>query len=162
MRIRLAIAFIVCVILYSAAQPPAGTPKLDNEGTSAEAGSDQALRKIFEAKIKVEWEVIKNKDKKAYAELLADDFQGVEIDGRGERTKIQMINELPAQNVYNYTLWGFKLISLEPGAVFVIYESTVEFPPKSHIRYSRVYVSELWVKKDGQWKEVHYQETRVT
>jgi len=24
-----------------------------------------------------------------------------------------------------------------------------------------VYISELWVKRAGQWKELHYQETRV-
>jgi hypothetical protein len=109
----------------------------------------------------VEWEALKNRDEKAYAELLDDDYQGVEVDGRGERNKIQSLNELAQQNVYNYTLWGFKLIPLEPDAAFVIYEVTVQFPPKAQIRYSRVYISELWVKRAGRWKELHYQETRV-
>jgi hypothetical protein len=116
---------------------------------------------MFEAKIKVEWEALKNKDKKAYGELLADDYQGVEVDGKGERTKIQAVNELADTNVSNYTLWGYKLIPLGTDAAFVVYESTVQFPPKSAIRYSRVYIGELWVKRAGQWKELHYQETHV-
>lgn len=116
---------------------------------------------MFEDKIKVEWEALKNKDKKAYSELLADDYQGVEVDGQGERTKRQSIDELERQNVKNYTLWGFKVISLPPNAALVIYESTIQFPPNSQIRLSRVYITELWVKRAGQWKEVHYQETRV-
>jgi hypothetical protein len=29
------------------------------------------------------------------------------------------------------------------------------------VRYSRVYISEFWAKRGGQWKEVHYQETQV-
>jgi len=40
-------------------------------GTSA----DSSLKDMFEAKIKAEWEAIKNKDKKAYGDLLADDYQ---------------------------------------------------------------------------------------
>ena len=78
-----------------------------------------------------------------------------------ERTKIQALNELADTNVFNYTLWGLKVIPLGPDAAFVIYESTMQFPPKSAIRYSRVYISEVWVKRAGQWKEVHYQETHV-
>lgn len=116
---------------------------------------------MFQSKIKAEWDALKNKDKTAYGELLADDYQGVEADGRGERNKLQALNELVDGNVYNYTLWGFKLIPLGPDAVCVIYEVTLQFPPKSVVRYSRVYITELWVKRGGEWKELHYQETNV-
>ncbi|HXM12205.1 MAG TPA: nuclear transport factor 2 family protein [Terriglobales bacterium] len=132
-----------------------GSPALNSVST------DSGLKDMFESKVKVEWEALKNKDKKSYAELLADDYQGVEVDGRGERTKIQALNELADTNVFNYTLWGLKLIPLGPDAAFVIYESTMQFPPRSQIRFSRVYITELWVKRAGQWKELHYQETHV-
>jgi hypothetical protein len=125
------------------------------------ASADARLKDLFESKIKAEWEAIKNKDKNAYGNLLADDYQGVEVDGKGERTKIQALNELADTNVSTYTLWGFKLIPLGPEAALVIYESTIQFPPKSAVRYSRVYITELWMKHAGQWKEVHYQETHV-
>jgi len=122
---------------------------------------DPKLKELFESKIIAEWEALKHKDKKAYAELLADDYQGVEIDAKGERNKIQALNELPGENVFDYTLWGFKLIPLDPDAVLAIYESTMQFPPKAQVRYTRVYISELWVKRAGQWKVLHYQETHV-
>jgi hypothetical protein len=122
---------------------------------------DSETKDTLESKIKTEWEALKSKDKKAYADLLAEDYQGIEVDGKGERNKIQAINELADQNVFNYTLWGYKLIPLAADAALAIYESTVQFPPKAQIRFSRVYVSELWVKRAGQWKELHYQETRV-
>jgi len=119
------------------------------------------MKAMFEAKVKVEWEALKNKDQKAYGDLLADDFQGVEVDGKGERTKSQAIRELADANVFNYTLWGFKEMALGPDAALVIYEVTMQFPPKSVVRYSRVYISELWVRRAGEWKELHYQETHV-
>jgi hypothetical protein len=131
------------------------------EETSGSVSANSGMENLLESKINAEWEALKNKDKKAYGEMLADDYQGVEVDGRGERNKIQAVNELANQNVYNYTLWGFKVIPLEPDAALVIYESTIQFPPKAQIRYSRVYISELWVKRAGQWKELHYQETHV-
>src|SRR5208283_1710397 len=141
-------------------QEPAMPPKA-GETRPGSISADSALKDMFEAKVKVEWEALKNKDKKAYSELLADDYEGVEIDGRGERNKIQSVNELADENVYNYTLWGFKLTPLGPDAALVIYEVTMQFPPKAQVRYSRVYITELWVKRTGQWKELHYQETHV-
>jgi hypothetical protein len=116
---------------------------------------------MFGSKIKMEWEALKNKDEKAYAELLDDDYEGVEVDGRGEQNKIQALSELANLNVFNYTLWGLKLVPAGPDAALLIYECTMQFPPHAQLRYSRVYISELWVKRAGQWKELHYQETRV-
>jgi Domain of unknown function (DUF4440) len=160
MRICLVVVCVAGLTCIALAQQPTMPSAFGAEPSSGNP-PDDALRKMFESKIKAEWEAIKNKDKKAYGELLADDYQGVEVDGKGERNKLQAMNEMEEQNVSNYTLWGMKLIPLGPDAAFVIYESTMQFPPKSVIRYSRVYIGELWMKRDGQWKEVHYQETHV-
>jgi ketosteroid isomerase-like protein len=159
--VRIAALSVVSLAVMSRAQQPT-MPTQFGEGThSGPVSTDPKSKEMWEPKIKSEWEAIKNKDKKAYADLLADDYQGVEVDGKGERTKVQAINELVDQNVFNYTLWGFKLIPLEPDAAFLTYEVTMQFPPKAQVRYSRVYITELWMKRAGQWKEVHYQETHV-
>ncbi len=161
MKSSLASLLIILVVTSLAlAQQPTMPTKFGEEQSTGNAAND-ALRNMFESKIKAEWEAIKNKDKKAYGDLLADDYQGVEVDGKGERNKLQAMNEMSAQNVSNYTLWGMKLIPLGSDAAFAIYESTIQFPPKSVVRYSRVYIGELWVKRSGQWKELHYQETHV-
>ncbi len=119
------------------------------------------LSDFFQSKIKTEWDALRTKDKKTYGDLLADDYQGVEVDGRGERNKIQAINEIADTNVFNYTFSGYKFIPLGPDAAFLIYEVNMQFPPKSAVRFSRVYITELWVKRNGEWKELHYQETHV-
>ena len=158
---RLDLAFVCLFTSLAMAQQTAPTVKT---GASQSASADSAkskLEEMFQAKIKTEWEALKHKDKKAYGDLLADEYQGVEADGRGERNKIQAVNELADTNVYNYSMFGFKLIPLGPDATLVIYEITMEFPPKAQVRYSRVYISALWVKRAGAWKELHYQETNV-
>ena len=156
--VLLCVAGLTALALAQQSAPP---PKSGETRQLDSVSEDSALKELFEAKIKAEWEAVKKKDKKAYAELLADDYQGVEADSKGERNKIQALNELAEGNVSNYTLWGYKLIPLGSDAAFVIYEVTMQFPPKSVVRYSRVYITELWVKRAGQWKELHYQETHV-
>jgi len=160
MRKCFVFACIGGVTSLALAQQPTMPTKFGEGKPSGNSVAD-SLTNMFEAKIKAEWEAIKKKDKKAYGELLADDYQGVEVDGRGERTKSQSLAELETGNVFNYTLWGLKVIPAGPEAALVTYESTMQFPPKSQVRLSRVYISELWTKRDGQWKVVHYQETHV-
>jgi Domain of unknown function (DUF4440) len=145
--VMLLLALCGLAIQMPAQSPPSKTPsKLNN---------------LFEAKVKTEWDAFKNKDKKAYGGLLADDFIGVESDSRGTRNKIQAVNELDVQNVKNYTLFALDAIPLGDNAAFVTYESTMEFPVKAQVRYLRVYVSELWVRSGGEWKLRHSQETAV-
>jgi hypothetical protein len=158
------LVFILCIAgltSLAVAQQPAMAAKTNESQQIGAVSADPNVKGMFEAKVRVEWEALKNKDRKAYAELLADDYQGVEVDGQGERTKLQALNELAAMNVFNYTLWGFKVMPLGTDAALVIYESTMQFPPTAQLRYSRVYISELWVKRAGEWKELHYQETHV-
>ena len=161
MRDRLVrLPLVLIAIWFSVAHSVAQQPATKNQAVEAPA-AESNLKDFFQAKIKAEWEALKNKDKNAYGALLADDYQGVEVDGRGERNKMQAINEVVEGNVHDYTLWGFKLIPLGPDAAYLIYESTIQFPPRSSLRYSRVYITELWVKRGGEWKELHYQETHV-
>jgi hypothetical protein len=117
MRDGFAFACIAGLMSFSLAQPPTMPAKTGENRQSASVSADSGLKDMFESKIKVEWEALKNKDKKSYAELLRDDYEGVEVDGRGERNKIQSVNERAEQNVFNYTLWGYKLIPLGAEAV---------------------------------------------
>jgi hypothetical protein len=161
MRPGFIVACLASFTVLALAQQPTMPTAFGEGQKSGVVSAESKQREMWESKIKAEWEAIKNKDKKAYSEMLADDYQGVEVDGRGERNKIQAVNEMPVTNVFNYTLFGLKLIPAGPDGILVIYEVTMQFPPKSQVRYSRVYVSELWLKRAGEWKEVHYQETHV-
>ena len=161
MQARFIYAGVAWLTSFAWAQQPAMTPASSGGRQSGSTSAELNLKGMFESKIKAEWDALKNKDKAAYGALLADDYEGVEVDGQGERTKVQALNEMVNGNVYRYTLWGLKLIPLGPDAACVIYEVTLQFPPRSVVHYSRLYITELWVKRDGQWKELHYQETHV-
>jgi hypothetical protein len=127
----------------------------------AKSTAQTDLTSLLDAKIKAEWQAIKNKDQKAYGDLLTDDYVAVEADGGGERYKWKALSELEQSAVTDYTLSFLKVTTLSSDAAFARYEVFIKFPPKSAVRFEKILVGEIWVKRDGQWKALHYQETRV-
>jgi hypothetical protein len=148
-------ALVVCQFVAFAQQAP---PKSSEPAmTPAQA----EFSNVLDERIKGEWEAIKHKDQKAYAEFLTDDFIAVETDGNGERYKWKALSELQISAVTDYTLSFLKVTPLCADAAFVRYEVFVRFPPKSLVKFEKLLVGEVWVKRDGAWKSMHYQETRV-
>jgi len=160
MRIRGIVSALTLMLScpFYAQQPP---PKPAAPSQSNPAPAQAQLTDLLESKVRAEWDAFKNKDKKAYGDLLAEDFVAVETDGEGARNKIHALNEIDRSPLRNYTLHNFRLITAGPTAAVVTYELTIEFPPKSTTRFLRVWASELWLNREGHWQARYYQETRV-
>ncbi|HEX8894106.1 MAG TPA: hypothetical protein VF783_12320, partial [Terriglobales bacterium] len=76
MRYYFVLFCLAVVTAVALAQQPAVTSKAGETPQSSNASSDTTLKDLLDAKVKAEWEALKNKDRKAYAELLGDDYQG--------------------------------------------------------------------------------------
>jgi hypothetical protein len=110
------------------AQPPTVPAKFGEERPLG-SPADLAMKEMFETRIKAEWRRSNTRTRKPTPTCWRRTIRGVEVDGRGERNKVQALNELSETNVFDYTLFGFKLIPAGPDAALVIYEVTMEFPP---------------------------------
>lgn len=144
------------------AQQPSASPAPGGQSNAPDhASTASPLEMLLEAKVKTEWEAFKSKDKKAYSDLLADDFVAIEDDSQGMRNKNTASGEIDRSVIHSYNLFALRVLPLNPNAALVTYELTMLFPPKAQVRFKRVLVSELWLKRDGQWKMRYYQETRV-
>jgi hypothetical protein len=152
--VRACAAFLMGSFVFGQ-QPQGETSQPTRSAAQAE------LTNMFDAKIKAEWEAIKKRDQKAYGDFLTDDFIGVEADREGERYKWKAQMELQESAVTDFTLSFLKVTPLCPEAAFVRYEVFIKFPPKSAVPFEKILVGELWVKREGQWKALHYQETKV-
>jgi hypothetical protein len=141
---------------FAFAQKPQRTNKPD-----AKASAAQDLTNLLDARIKAEWQAIKSKDQKALGDLLTEEYVGVEADAQGERYKWKALSELQQSSVADAALSFLKVTQLCPDAAFARYEVFIKFPPKSAVPFEKVLVGEIWVKREGQWKSLHYQETRV-
>jgi uncharacterized protein (TIGR02246 family) len=162
MRNWIPIACMALALPCSAfAQQSAVADKAARSTSSKNATAQPKLADLLEAKVRAAWAAFKNKDKDGYAEFLTDDFQAVEADGDGERPKPHILREVEHSMYTDYLLQLFQIQQLGPNFAFVTYESTMQFPQGSPARYRRVFVGELWAKRDGEWKMMRYQETPV-
>jgi len=148
----------------SAKQPAPSSTEAHKSAAGKQAGdaaSDKKLADLLESKIRAAWKAFKDKDKKAYAEFLTDDFMAVEEDGQGERTKTVVLREVGESVVHDYHVQLFRVDPIAPGARLVTYENVIQFPPGAGIRFEKIFISEIWVKRNGEWKSWRYQATKV-
>ena len=147
-----------CVTL---AQQPAAQ-RIATENARSKSDSSQAnLAALLEARVRAAWETFKMRDKDRYAEFLADDFQAVEADGQGERSRVRILREVEHSMYTDYLLQLFQVQPLGPDCAFVTYEATIRFPAGAGTRYKRIFVGELWTEENRNWKMKRYQETPV-
>ncbi|HEY6274557.1 MAG TPA: nuclear transport factor 2 family protein [Terriglobales bacterium] len=155
-----------CLALVIASYAPAQSPQPSSAPSPSLSAKTPAktlspLEALLEANVKSEWDAFKNKDRAAYSNLLAEDFAAVEDDNQGMRTKSAVTAEVDHSVIDKYFLFALHVVPLASNAALVTYELTMLFPPKAAVRFKRVLVSELWLKRDGQWKMRYYQETHV-
>ena len=147
--------FVVSLLCVS------GRGVAQHDTQSGREKSDAQLEQVLASKVKTEWDAFKSRNKKAYSDLLSDDFVAVEDDGQGTRNRYHAANEVDQSNINSYDQRFFKVFPLAQNATLVTYELTFIFPPKAQVRFKRVYISEIWVRQAGEWKLRHYQETGV-
>jgi hypothetical protein len=152
------IATLALVLPCVAAQPSA-TPQAAPPPGAALARPE--LASLLEAQVRAAWETFRKKDKNAYAKFLTDDFQAVEADGEGERSRLHVLGEVEHCMYTNYLLQFFQVQPLGSDYAFVTYESSMQFPRNAPLRFRRVFIGELWARHSGQWKMMRYQETLV-
>jgi hypothetical protein len=141
-------------------KPPTGRKSAQSTPLNT-AAAQPKLADLLEAKVRAAWATFKNKDKDGYAAFLTDDFQAVESDGDGERSKAKTLREVEHSMYTDYLLQMFQVQPLGTHYAFVTYESSMQFPKTAALRFRRVFIGELWTNRDGDWKMMRYQETLV-
>ena len=147
-----------CVTL--AQRPAARRNASENAGSKSDSPQTD-LAALLEARVRAAWQTFKIRDKDGYAEFLAEDFQAVEADGEGERSRPRILREVEHSMYTDYLLQLFQVQPLGPDYAFVTYEATIQFPAGAGTRYKRIFVGELWTEENGNWKMKRYQETPV-
>jgi len=159
LNIRLSTAAVLAAIIFF--QDPSAITNARDCGQPGNAPANSDLNGMLESKIRTAWKALQNNNKRAYAEFLSDDYIAVYADGAGTRDKPDVLNDTDGSAVKEVRLSSFNVAPLSPEAAFVTYEAFLQTPPNAGAHIVRVYVGEVWVKRDGQWKTLHYQETRV-
>ena len=146
---RLIILIALCLLSVNAfSQPPGKAQK------SAKLSTEETLIN-FE---KQTWELVKRKDLKAFATLVADDFYGI-YPFAENITKPKLLEFLGTVELKDYELTDFKTTILGKNAAVVSYKANVRAMGDGKEFSSRVRIVSGWAKRGGKWLGVFYQET---
>ena len=102
----------------------------------------------IQARLLIQWEAWKRKDKPSNDAVIADDFQSIGPDGSrrlGKPPVQQMIDE----PITAYKLSQFRVVPVGADTALVTYLADVTLPgdnPAFHMA-----VGEVWMRRNGQW-----------
>jgi len=116
---------------------------------------------MLEAKVRQGWNDWQNKNEKGYASILAPDATAVEVDGRGIRDVKTELADMKAMDMTKHSLSDFKFRPLGSNAELVTYNAVADVVLGGQSMHAGLACVEIWVKRNGGWKLLHYQETET-
>jgi uncharacterized protein (TIGR02246 family) len=106
------------------------------------------------------WEIFKRKDKEAYARGIADDAIGCDLSGERLKDKAATVNDINAVDVWtHYEIRDFKAEALAPDVALVHYFANVSGITAGQQFTVKIFIREVFVRRDGQWLVRYYQNT---
>jgi hypothetical protein len=150
----------ILTVAAACAAPPTNQPALDtnrNTNLAAETSAPAISEADATAKEKAIWEIIKQKDYVAFADMLADDQVEVLSDGVHDKAgSVAGVKEFEPSE-FNFSDWKF--LPINKDAFLVAYTVAVkgklrgkEFPLES------ARCSSAWVRRNSKWLSVFHQE----
>jgi hypothetical protein len=147
MRMRATLVSIVVLVVLMSAVPLC-------------AENNQAVEKSLKAKEQAGWQAWKDKDPKAFQDMIPDDVVNI-ADGTVERGKQAILKDLSsgACTVNSFSLSDFSFQWVDKDAVMMTYSATQDVTCGGKKQPGKVIASSLWVKKGGKWMSPFHQET---
>jgi hypothetical protein len=151
-EMKAAIIIALCSLFWLTA---AQQDKIDQDaGTSVPV--------VVENRIREAWQDFQAKKEGAYANLLADDFTAVEMDGEGPHEKQASVSEVSAGTLRSYSLKDFKVKPLCASVALATYMAETDGTlPNDKVIHGTVAVTEVWVMRGNEWKNLRYHESEL-
>lgn len=110
---------------------------------------------------KQSWEAWKNRDGKFFQDFLSDDHVEVGFGGPTDKKNVVSFVGSPVCTVKSYTVDSFKLTELGPDTALLTYHAAQNTTCGGNPAPSPVWVSSLFVKRNGHWLNALYQQTKT-
>ena len=143
------------VVVVTAAHVPYAQAQRRAAGLSETSVGDMLI-----APEKKTWELYKNKDVKALAELTPDDFYDIYSDGTVVN-KERWLRDMLGVDVKDSTLSDFKVIILTRDAAVVVYTAVAHGTQSGKEVSIHNAVTSCWAKRNGRWLNVFYRENPI-
>jgi hypothetical protein len=115
----------------------------------------------LEAQVRKLWEAFQKKDKATLSSLLDDNFRMFEEGLSAFADKKAEVNAVDEFDLLNYTLSDFTVTPTGPNSAAVTYIAQYEGKANGETSKAKSVFGEVWVRKNGAWKDLYLQETYV-
>jgi hypothetical protein len=114
-----------------------------------------------EAQVRKLWEAFQKKDKATLSSLLDDDFRMFEEGLSAFADKKAEVNSVDEFDLLNYTLSDFTVTPTGPNSAAVTYIAQYQGKSSGETSKAKSVFGEVWIRKNGVWKNLYLQETYV-
>ena len=126
---------------------------------SAQTPGDERLLAELTALERASWEATLKDDKEFFRTYMAPEFKGFFADGTVAGRE-EFIRNMDDFHLVKYTMGEVSLLRINENAAMVLYRAGFEGVHKGKtLSTSGVESSSLYVRRDGKWLEIFYQET---
>ena len=114
-----------------------------------------------EAKINQEWQDFKAKNKTGLGAALADDTTQIWVDNKPARDKATTLKDREDLTIDTFTLSNVKVTPLGADAALATYQAKVAGAMGGQKIDVTLAVTQVWVKRNGDWKDLRYHESEI-
>lgn len=119
------------------------------------------LKDALVAKERQSWEAWKNRDGSFFAGFLSEDHVEVGFNGRTNKASVVAGVSSPVCVVKSYAVDRFELTAFGPDAALLTYHAEQDTTCGGRPVPSPVWVSSLYVRRNGKWLNAAYQQTQT-
>lgn len=143
-----------CGLPFAVAQAPAAS-------TGQTKTEDTELEKTLVSLEKASWEAWKNRDATFFADFLSDDHLEIHTAGAVNKAAVLATVATPACQVRSYSVEKFRLLRLNADSAVLVYFAEQDTVCGGKPVPSPAWASSVYVRRDGKWRNVFYQQTSV-
>ena len=144
--------FVVALLLSATVAPVA----------RAQTPGDERLLAELTALERASWEAALKDDKDFFRTYMAPEFKGLFADGT-VADREDFLRNMDDFHLVKYSMGDVSLLRINEHAVMVLYRAGFEGVHKGKkLSQSGVESSSLYVRRDGKWLEIFYQETATS
>jgi hypothetical protein len=131
------------------------TPALGQKPAPATDALKQSLIKLE----KQSWDAWQKRDGKFYRNFLSDDHVEMGSGGRSTKTEVADFVDSPVCEVKSYAVRDFELTMFNSQTALLTYHAEQDTTCHGKLIPSPVWISSLYVKRNGRWLNALYQQT---
>jgi hypothetical protein len=114
-----------------------------------------------EAQVRKLWSAFQKKDKPTLSSLLDDNFRMFEEGLSDFADKKAEVNAVDDFELLNYSLSDFVVKPIGPDSAAVTYIAQYQGKSNGEVSKAKSVFGEVWIRKNGAWKNLYLQETYV-